>query len=1032
MSEQFLKSYNLLNENQKKAVDTIQGPVMVVAGPGTGKTQILSLRIANILSKTDAKASNILCLSFTEAGVKAMRERLRKFIGKESYDVAIHTFHSFANEIILTFPEKFAFSKELKQLDDLNRIKILKKIIDDLSLDERKYKLIPFHDKYARIKDITSSIQNLKKENITPQNLIEKNNELKKLHEENPEYYRGKLKKAWEKKGEKFLLIDEFAKLYELYQGALFENGFYDYEDMIMFVTEKLSVDDELLAYYQEKYQYIHVDEYQDTNGSQNKILSLLTSFDTSPNIFVVGDDDQAIYRFQGANLENILHFANNFANIEVIPITTNYRSNQNILDLADSLIENNSTRLTNIKSDLNKKLRSVNNRKDELSEVWQFNNADEENIFIAKEIEKLNREGTKFSDIAVLVRKNSHLSDISETLTKFGIPVKIETSKNIFEIEIIKQIVNLLKVIHFYGTSYLDKKEMSALVYNVMLYEFFKLEIVDVYKLANYAYKYKKSLLEVLIDLSDDIKNEINPNQSLIEFSRKIKKWHILEKNIDFPRFVEHLLSECNIVESLDESVKEYSKTFDNLLSLNSFIDFIRKQFEINNDLNLHKFLEDLNLIKENGIKISLSHSSVNKEGVNLITAHSSKGLEFEYVFIAKATSDNWGTNKRNTDIVPKEYLNSYNSEISESLKDISIEDERRLFFVAITRAKSKVYFTYANEYLNFGVISLASASMFINELNENLLEKKGTTGDYKNGLNYKSEDYIKKLRPISVSVIELQERLFLLSEIEKFRLSASSLNQYLRSPLEFKLSWLVKIPRSKTKHECMGTAIHFAMEQLNRNYSNKNEEKLLSLDAFLNYYEESLVKNFFGDDEFERTLFEGKGILTKYYNEVVLAGGIAKSLEVEYNFKPQSVVLDNGQNDAISLEGRIDKIEKFGEGLCDVRIVDYKTGSFKTRNEILGDTKYSNGDEYRQLTFYKLLSELDQYFRPERSFSKPKYIVKDCVIEFVRPKPSGKFERYSFDISESDVADLKNLILEVMKRIRNLEFPEECDLLK
>ncbi|MBE0574131.1 ATP-dependent helicase, partial [Candidatus Dojkabacteria bacterium] len=331
-----------LNPSQQEAVNAIEGPVLVVAGPGTGKTQVLSFRIANILSTTDAAANNILCLTFTESGVAAMRKRLLKLIGKEALYVRIHTFHSFCNEVILSHPENFSFAKELTQLDDLNRIKIIRLILDELS-SEQELTIVPFYDKYTYQKNILDNIQALKREGVSAETLENICKETIADLEANPDINSrtGKPKKDYTDKLKLYKKNLELAMVYKKYSEVLLEKGFYDYEDMILFVIDKFKKDDELLAEYQEQFLYILVDEYQDTNGSQNELLKLF-AFDKSPNIFAVGDDDQAIYRFQGANVENLLFFEKQFENVTTISLTTNYRSSQHILDLSSSLIDNN------------------------------------------------------------------------------------------------------------------------------------------------------------------------------------------------------------------------------------------------------------------------------------------------------------------------------------------------------------------------------------------------------------------------------------------------------------------------------------------------------------------------------------------------------------------------------------------------------------------------------------------------------------------------------------------------------------------
>jgi DNA helicase-2/ATP-dependent DNA helicase PcrA len=1040
----FEKALEKLNPGQREAVETIEGPVMVVAGPGTGKTQVLALRIANILKKSDVNPENILCLTFTEAGVKAMRERLISFIGTSAYYVAIHTFHSFANEIIQTFPEKFAFSKELRQLDDLNRLKIIQRIIDEMlqsslegiagddiateSNKNSKLKLIPFYNKYAKTADIISSIQNLKKEAITPDILKQRNEDLKRLIAEQVSPKTGKLTKKIEEKLEKLNAVDELVEIYQKYQNELNETGYYDYEDMIMFVIDKFKEDESLLAYYQEKYLYILVDEYQDTNGSQNQIIKLLGSFDPSPNIFVVGDDDQAIYRFQGANIENILFFGHTFTGVRTIPNLINYRSTQVILNIADSLIEKNTTRLVNQNKNLYKKLKAFKPANNKKAEVWEFENADEENIFIAKEIEKLHSEGTKYSEIAILFRKNAHFEDINEVLNKFNIPTKYEARDSVFDIESVSKLIRLIRLIS------LKEKNIDELAYEVMLFDFLDLEISDVYRIAKAARKHRVPIIDLIQDENLLEAISLKNKESIQLFINKILNWHKLDSNIAFPKLIERVIAESGLLDFYAEESDEYDN-FENLIGINNFFNFVNQQYKSNKELNTRRFLKDLKIIEENRIRVSVQKVNTKKDSVHLLTAHSSKGLEFEYVFVAKASNNNWGGSKRSTSILLPEIFNSEIENISE--KDLTIEDERRLFFVAITRAKEKVYFTYANEYENYGIISKTSPSEFIFEINKEYIDFKSSIAkdDKPADIDFNMNDYMIKLKPNKEKAFSLDEEEYLREQIAEFKMTPTCLNIYLESPRRFMLEYLIKLPQTPNKHMAMGIAIHRTLEYLNKNFDKLDTIKLEDLNFI---YEKKLRDEFGDDEEFELTLREGLLILDKYFNVNLSALKEFTPVEVEYNFARNNVLLELGDDmDPVQLTGRLDRMELIDNTYLEysseipVRVIDYKTKLPKSKNAIMGLTKDPEGKNmWRQVVFYKLLGDLDRYFRKDRSNKNPRYVVKEVGIDFLVPNKSGKFKREVFEVTDDHVRELKELIKEVVKRIRNLEFPEKSDI--
>ena len=366
LNKKFDAAYKELNAKQKLAVDTIEGPVMVIAGPGTGKTQILANRIGKILLETDALPQNILCLTYTEAGVVAMRRRLLDFIGADAYKVNLHTFHSFCNMVIQENIRLFR-KKELEALGDLERVQYLKQLVDSFQKDNplKRYKGEIYYD----MNNLASLFSAIKREGWKEDWLIKKIEEyVTNILPETDGFYN----KREKKKGNHVLTQkgnDEVERMEKLkaainaftpYQNIMHENHRYDYDDMITWVIRMFEENPEVLLNYQEQLQYILVDEYQDTSGTQNRIVELLISYwqDEKPNLFVVGDDDQSIYRFQGANLKNMMSLASQFENDLVkIVLTENYRSVQPILDAAKHVIENNEQRLVKQYKELTKEL---------------------------------------------------------------------------------------------------------------------------------------------------------------------------------------------------------------------------------------------------------------------------------------------------------------------------------------------------------------------------------------------------------------------------------------------------------------------------------------------------------------------------------------------------------------------------------------------------------------------------------------------------------------------------------------------------
>ena len=369
----FLYHYERLNTAQKRAVDQVEGAVMVIAGPGTGKTQILAVRIAKILKDTDAQAHNILCLTFTDAATIAMRRRLVEIIGPAAHQIHIYTFHGFCNQVIQENLGVFGDYRQLEPLTDLEKVDVYQKIIDDLPHVHilKRLKGDPTYEQ----KRLDNLFQMMKKENLSSEAMIEKIDQYLLAQKDpliNPSmfykrkgkgYQKGDLKeKDWKVLVHKMDELRAGVALYDQYVRIMTDRARYDYQDMILWVLRAFEKDESLLASYQERYHYFLVDEFQDTNGAQKAILEQLISYwsDEDPNVFVVGDDDQAIYKFQGANLSNIKDFRRDYTPTLVV-LEDNYRSSQHILDASKELINYNKERIINEVSNLTKELRAAN-----------------------------------------------------------------------------------------------------------------------------------------------------------------------------------------------------------------------------------------------------------------------------------------------------------------------------------------------------------------------------------------------------------------------------------------------------------------------------------------------------------------------------------------------------------------------------------------------------------------------------------------------------------------------------------------------
>lgn len=568
----FEELYSKLNPEQKEAVDTIDGPVMVAAGPGTGKTQILTLRIANILLQKKAKPEEILALTFTESGASAIRSRLLEILGTPAYYISIHTFHAFCNEIIKDNPDEFAQFFQKDVLDDINRLQILEKVIEAGSLGRSPtgealgrratggtFKALkPFADPFMYAPSMLKAFSELKKEGVGPEAFYEVVKEEESQFKSVEDLYyeigphKGKMKgkyKDFERNVEK---NKELAAAYGLYQEKLLEAG-YDYDDIILSVLEKIESDKDFLQKLQEQYKYILVDEHQDTNQAQNKVLDLLCSYEKTPNIFVVGDEKQSIYRFQGANLQNFLYFHSKFPDAKIITLKENYRSTQPILDAADSVIVNNTQKLSDILPGLDQSLISCSpslhsgvsgrakseNLAEEIN-VHRFDSKEPEHYFLASEVRSLIKKGAAPEEIAVLYRDNKDAFPIKEMLQKFEIPTRVESDEQILQNEDIGNLVLILRAVSNFGDD-----ELLAKVLHI---NFLDISPLDVYKLLEASRR--ASLYDLIRNKGRMREAGVSKVVKINKFYYKLSSWSEFSRNKSVPQTFEQIVRESGFLE--------------------------------------------------------------------------------------------------------------------------------------------------------------------------------------------------------------------------------------------------------------------------------------------------------------------------------------------------------------------------------------------------------------------------------------------------------------------------------------------------
>ncbi len=1012
VTPKFTESYKRLNPEQREAVDLIEGPVMVIAGPGTGKTQILTLRIANILLKTQVNPSNILALTFTEAASAEMRNRLVGMIGTDGYKVHIGTFHGFCNDVIKNYPENFPHLISSEPVTEVEQIQFMEELILG---SEFKY-LKPFGDPLYYVKSVLGEINNLKKEAVAPLDLEEVIGLQKKNFETIEDLYHDKGRYKGEMKGKYQDLQKEIAKneeliiLYKAYQDFLEKEKFYDFNDMLFEVKNMMEHDRSFLLTLQEKYQYILVDEHQDTNALQNRIVQLLGDFFDEPNIFVVGDEKQAIYRFQGASLENFLAFRKQYPTAKLVSLVQNYRSHQKILDAADSLIERNLSAHLLLPERV--KLQAQNGStssplKSEPIKLVVLHDYFAEMQFVAEQIKNKKKTGVSLSEIVVIGRNNRDLQSMADVLERCGVPYTINSDASVLNDIYILKLVSLLRAIAYPGS------EMDLL--KAMHIDFFGIEPVDLYKLVSDKQKMirdtKENILfyDYLNQLSEEKAKELNLEtfKSLQLFNTKMRDWQKRSSNTSFENFFIEVITESGFKTHLLLSGKRY-EILDKLIALFEEIKILMQR---NSEFSLKDFIIYLDLLKKHDVSLKTKVHTLLSDSVNLMTAHRSKGLEFEYVFIINAFDGHWGNSRKRSKgfKIPWDLLG-----ITLNLETEEGEDERRLFYVALTRAKKDIYISYSTTSIE-GKEQIPS--QFITEIDPELIEEMDIEKFEQQFLQNKEqifdipdkEHILTKNEQSSAS-----HKIFFQNLFEKRGLSATALDNYLSCPWKFFYRNLLSFPDIKNTNQIYGTLMHLVMSRLIREKGKGESGK----EEVLEMFNDLVKKSPLPDLEKKELLAKGRISIEKIATELIPAW-VDKTLISEMSIK--GVKLDDG----VVLNGRLDLIEETADKQL-VIVHDFKTGKSKSRNAIAGLTAGSDGNYLRQLTFYKIL--VDNYHSGQMK-------MQGGVIDFIEPDEKGRFKSEYFEITDQEVKVLEDQIRFVSNEIRNLDFwdrfcdDEECE---
>jgi DNA helicase II / ATP-dependent DNA helicase PcrA len=883
------------NQKQLKAINHLNGPMLTVAGAGTGKTSVLIGRLINLYLNHKIDLDKILLLTFTEKAAGEMEGRADTLLPYGSFDTQIYTFHGLAEKVLREFALEIGLNPNFKLLNSTEQWIFFQKNLNHFKLDYYK----PLGSPHKFISEILKHFSRLKDENISSKNYLD---------------YVEKIKKSWKNETDRAEILEykktkELAHTYKQYNQLLLNENYLDFGDLIVYCLKLLTERPNILKIFQKRFSYIMVDEFQDTNWAQYELVKLLAK--KNHNLMVVGDDDQAIYKFRGASLANIMQFKEDYPKAKELLLTDNYRSYQEILDKAYLLIKNNNPYRLEEKLGINKKIKSK--IKGELGEkvvFYNYANFEEELSQVAKKIKEIKKKNkAKLSDFAVLTRSNKVAEEFSSGLSKLGISNHFMSLRGLYRKDIIINTLAYLRVISDY--------HQNVSLFRLFNLKNFNIKYSQIVEINRFARTKNLSLFEALekVDSINNLENEtIKKIKNLVNL---IKKNSQLAKDKLASEIFLSFVKESGLIASLD-----YDRDQAQFSYLNQFYKKI-KNFEENlNEARLADFIETLDLEIEAGDSGSLVLDFIDNESVKIMTVHGAKGLEFSYVFLISLMERRFPSDNRQDKIELAEKLIK---EKIDNSKDRHIEEERRLFYVAMTRAK---------KYLHL------SAWWGEGDLRERLVSRFVIEAGFSREKEKTKKTKINLLKDLNFNKEEIKKDLDL---ILPSRFSFSQLVAYDNCPMQYKYAFILKVPVSGDKASLIfGRLMHKVLcdflsplsigGQADIFEDKKRQEVYLKWSRLLKIYQQNFISDgYVSKQEKENYYKQGLESLRLFFHEFKKQKNKILYLEKNFSFR-----LDND-----IIKGTIDRIDKLADN--SIKVIDYKTGksheklSFKDKRQLI-----------------------------------------------------------------------------------------------
>lgn len=949
MPNSFETEYKRLNKAQKEAVETIDGPVMVVAGPGTGKTQILALRIANILEKTDTPADGILCLTFTNSAVYAMRERLRKYIGPTASRIQISTFHAFAIKMIEENYEVLDYVEKPTLIDDLQSIALCDNILSSNKFEHlrtRTNKSLYFHD-------IKSLISLLKRERMSPDDLsLEIKKEIKNIEnsEENISTRgpsKGKLKQEAVKKIEGLERTEEIVTFYAMYEMQKRAKNFLDFDDVLEELVKLVEISENVRDNIREQFLYVLVDEHQDSSGVQNEFLARVWGDVEKPNVFVVGDDRQLIYGFGGASLTYFEGFKQVFSGVKLITLTENYRSTQRILDTADALL----------KSSLAEARLLSNSSETHPLRIIESSYPRDEILRAGIEIKDFINSGVDANECAILVPKNREVRSAIRILEDLGVPVASGNAQKLFSDSEAENFIQILEIV--------ASPESPELVAPILLSPLARISPLTAHKFIKEKGARGMSLSKILKEDSDELYPEYEP---IVDFGKTLESLLDCAKRGDIYGLIQKAGEEILI-----KGVEDHKNLTRRIEIIRTLLHLVLAETEKNPKLTLEEFLSLIRRLEEYETDIPLATFD-SDNGVKVMTLHGSKGLEFERVYIAHLDEKNLLGRKGSAFTLPESIKERVHKKDEEAIK--------RELYVAITRAKKHCTLSYSLNSYNGSSLEI---SHIVEDLPAELFDRESASENEK-FITDKNIDLFIRSNERSYDPVTASKLADLVKdEYYKKNLAVTHINNFFECPWKWYFRNFLELPEPQTISLEFGNLVHGIIDRTLKGKLKTDEKSIV--DAIREKAEKLCG---FSDSDIAR--------MKKDAEKTILIWIKNRFPEIEKDHESEkSLVFRDSDFEHLSITGKIDLLEKLDEN--SVRVTDFKTGNIKKKSEIEKETDEGRMSDYlRQLAMYTYLID-----RKSEGVMK----VVESQLEFLEGE-GDKDAIYKREIGDTEVKKL------------------------